>query len=112
MFCLYMLFFFQAEDGIRDRDVTGVQTCALPISTQAELGQEGGRRQTLDTDDFSGGFAVWSGTSFAAPLLAAEVAELMFGYSEQQAELGLDTIRAEATAGRVANALDALRKQG
>ena len=25
-------FFFQAEDGIRDRLVTGVQTCALPIS--------------------------------------------------------------------------------
>src|SRR5437667_3020873 len=24
-------FFFQAEDGIRDRDVTGVQTCALPV---------------------------------------------------------------------------------
>src|SRR6266540_1088935 len=28
-------FFFQAEDGIRDRDVTGVQTCALPISRPA-----------------------------------------------------------------------------
>src|SRR5437667_3697488 len=27
-----MFFFFQSEDGIRDRDVTGVQTCALPIS--------------------------------------------------------------------------------
>src|SRR5436305_14927979 len=27
-----MIFFFQAEDGIRDADVTGVQTCALPIS--------------------------------------------------------------------------------
>src|SRR6516165_111497 len=26
-----MLFFFQAEDGIRDLTVTGVQTCALPI---------------------------------------------------------------------------------
>src|SRR5260370_6151587 len=26
------LFFFQAEDGIRDSSVTGVQTCALPIS--------------------------------------------------------------------------------
>src|SRR5207248_7631676 len=26
-------FFFQAEDGIRDRTVTGVQTCALPILT-------------------------------------------------------------------------------
>src|SRR5690606_40832273 len=28
------LFFFQAEDGIRDFHVTGVQTCALPISDQ------------------------------------------------------------------------------
>src|SRR5207249_8029885 len=27
------IFFFQAEDGIRDRNVTGVQTCALPIYT-------------------------------------------------------------------------------
>src|SRR5207249_9675091 len=27
----YYVFFFQAEDGIRDRNVTGVQTCALPI---------------------------------------------------------------------------------
>src|SRR5699024_12000964 len=29
--CRFCLFFFQAEDGIRDRNVTGVQTCALPI---------------------------------------------------------------------------------
>src|SRR5699024_11759218 len=29
-----IVFFFQAEDGIRDRNVTGVQTCALPISTK------------------------------------------------------------------------------
>src|SRR5437867_9509913 len=28
-------FFFQAEDGIRDRTVTGVQTCALPILSTA-----------------------------------------------------------------------------
>src|SRR2546427_11663743 len=33
MICLYLFFFFfQAEDGIRDLTVTGVQTCALPIS--------------------------------------------------------------------------------
>src|SRR5215813_15303769 len=41
MFCCFLIskrkgggwffFFFQAEDGIRDADVTGVQTCALPI---------------------------------------------------------------------------------
>src|SRR5699024_11761483 len=30
-------FFFQAEDGIRDRNVTGVQTCALPISLFADF---------------------------------------------------------------------------
>src|SRR3712207_8915409 len=29
---VYFFFFFQAEDGIRDIGVTGVQTCALPIS--------------------------------------------------------------------------------
>src|SRR6266511_6020362 len=28
---MYFFFFFQAEDGIRDFHVTGVQTCALPI---------------------------------------------------------------------------------
>src|SRR5690625_6990622 len=33
MYCFLMrlIFFFQAEDGIRDGHVTGVQTCALPI---------------------------------------------------------------------------------
>src|SRR3712207_8645156 len=30
-----LIFFFQAEDGIRDIGVTGVQTCALPISVHA-----------------------------------------------------------------------------
>src|SRR5205085_3323024 len=30
---LFFFFFFQAEDGIRDLTVTGVQTCALPICT-------------------------------------------------------------------------------
>src|SRR5699024_11950622 len=35
--------FYQAEDGIRDRNVTGVQTCALPISEPPE---EGGTPQS------------------------------------------------------------------
>src|SRR2546430_12123958 len=34
-FCFF--FFFQAEDGIRDLTVTGVQTCALPISALREF---------------------------------------------------------------------------
>src|SRR5215217_9078510 len=32
---MFFFFFFQAEDGIRDIGVTGVQTCALPISAVA-----------------------------------------------------------------------------
>src|SRR5690606_39395693 len=32
----HYLFFFQAEDGIRDFHVTGVQTCALPILSHSE----------------------------------------------------------------------------
>src|SRR5207237_2210328 len=36
-YCFFWLFFFffQAEDGIRDSSVTGVQTCALPISPRS-----------------------------------------------------------------------------
>src|SRR2546430_5544055 len=37
-----MFFFFQAEDGIRDLTVTGVQTCALPISPRAATTKERG----------------------------------------------------------------------
>src|SRR5256885_9465377 len=43
--CDTLVFFFQAEDGIRDYKVTGVQTCALPISLGLEevvqFGQQG-----------------------------------------------------------------------
>src|SRR2546430_12335006 len=47
---LYYFFCFQAEDGIRDLTVTGVQTCALPISeTVKELprGMHRERRRLL-----------------------------------------------------------------
>src|SRR5438552_9985078 len=35
-FVFFFFFFFQAEDGIRDDLVTGVQTCALPISASLQ----------------------------------------------------------------------------
>src|SRR5260221_8954514 len=44
MVCV-LFFFFQAEDGIRDHCVTGVQTCALPISSR--------RRHTRSLCDWS-----------------------------------------------------------
>src|SRR3989339_1027116 len=40
------IFFFQAEDGIRDLIVTGVQTCALPIWA-SRLARRLGRRRVL-----------------------------------------------------------------
>ena len=46
VFCC-VFFFFQAEDGIRDHCVTGVQTCALPISY-------GGRIRCGEVSDSSG----------------------------------------------------------
>src|SRR5256886_5299064 len=38
--CGVFFFFFQAEDGIRDLTVTGVQTCALPISGEHDAAQK------------------------------------------------------------------------
>src|SRR5436309_7340274 len=44
-------FFFQAEDGIRDFHVTGVQTCALPISRLPEFGEEFFAERGLEVAD-------------------------------------------------------------
>src|SRR2546422_1639721 len=46
------VFFFQAEDGIRDVAVTGVQTCALPISpllSEAAAAMEGYKEKITET---------------------------------------------------------------
>src|SRR5260370_25519931 len=45
----FYFFFFQAEDGIRDSSVTGVQTCALPISNGVRTTQRN-RVATADRD--------------------------------------------------------------
>src|SRR3989441_12400844 len=50
--CRSLFFFFQAEDGIRDKLVTGVQTCALPISpgaSRASCGADTLRAPRLDS---------------------------------------------------------------
>src|SRR5699024_11473376 len=44
--CLF--FFFQAEDGIRDRNVTGVQTCALPIYIETGRKSDENRKTCAD----------------------------------------------------------------
>ena len=62
-FCFFC-FFFQAEDGIRDTSVTGVQTCALPISDRGTIFAPTGRhpsdrkRQTIVPPLKGGRYAV------------------------------------------------------
>ena len=46
--CVFFFFFFQAEDGIRDVAVTGVQTCALPIYRLSEKLARGVRFRRLE----------------------------------------------------------------
>src|SRR2546430_3157941 len=50
--CCLVFFFFQAEDGIRDLTVTGVQTCALPIyrALVEELVERLGRRHVPEVE--------------------------------------------------------------
>src|SRR3712207_8002856 len=78
-----MCFFFQAEDGIRDIGVTGVQTCALPIfvgdvlgaGIYALVGEVGGRI----------GGAVWAAFALALALAlftAFAYAELVTKYPQ------------------------------
>src|SRR5256886_16989507 len=50
---VYLCFFFQAEDGIRDLTVTGVQTCALPIYDAHQPfydGSEGKKTESRGTE--------------------------------------------------------------
>src|SRR6266850_6770820 len=74
-------FFFQAEDGIRDYKVTGVQTCALPISRLEKLGRRTflqGLGTELDRVQRLRELALWlhGATGRGDPRQLAEAAEL------------------------------------
>src|SRR5690606_39947618 len=54
LLCFCFFFFFQAEDGIRDFHVTGVQTCALPISSAKRKRKK--HRSQMRKFEAAGGF--------------------------------------------------------
>src|SRR5256885_16645405 len=54
---IFIFFFFQAEDGIRDYKVTGVQTCALPISPVVKVGNLEPVREFLHVRDVVDAYA-------------------------------------------------------
>src|SRR5437588_3130482 len=80
-------FFFQAEDGIRDHCVTGVQTCALPISSSKavliDVGSEEAAefRQTLLDVYVPRYGAEWERFLDSGPVYARIEAERMFAFA-------------------------------
>src|SRR5207245_3975292 len=68
--------FFQAEDGIRDATVTGVQTCALPISVESVA------ENLTDAAVAPACFYLVFGLAGAAVYRAVNTADAMFGYRE------------------------------
>src|SRR6185437_6532338 len=60
---LFFFFFFQAEDGIRDKLVTGVQTCALPIFPGAPARAAGGAQRggPMTSNEFGAGVRTGGG---------------------------------------------------
>jgi hypothetical protein len=67
-----------------------------------------GEREALDPDDYSGGCAAWSGTSFSAPLVAAHVVAALLKGAASTASLHLDHPGAAAATERAMAALTAL----
>jgi subtilisin family serine protease len=61
-----------------------------------DLPKKGSWRETLDPDDFTSGFAIWSGTSFAAPLFAGEVAQFLFENGTERVPQGQAVTRCDA----------------
>jgi subtilisin family serine protease len=58
-------------------------------------------RGALDPDDFRAGFAVWDGTSFAAPLAAAEITSQLIKVAHENPAIGLKTVDKAAAAERI-----------
>src|SRR5437762_12403207 len=76
--CVFFVFFFQAEDGIRDTSVTRVQTCALPIYQGIHVTYAGGEAtlrfpQVIATHDYALQQCQDFGLSLSASMLSNEI---------------------------------------
>jgi subtilisin family serine protease len=71
-----------------------------------------GGRSALDPDDFRSGFAIWAGTSFATPVIAAQIARELAAGAAVDRQLRLDFLSADAAVSRVTRALKHLGWQG
>jgi hypothetical protein len=67
-------------------------------------------RETIDVDSYYGGWAIWSGTSFAAPLVAAAVVKQMVTNHEKGQD-NLDDVSRDSTVSRVTKAVGDVRDE-
>lgn len=92
-------------NGSREPQVSRPAHPANPIPPGEPVRAE---REALDPDDFSDGFAVWSGTSFSAPLVAAHLARELLTGAAGDKKLRLDQGGTDAAVRRIDHALDDL----
>src|SRR5689334_24184596 len=78
-------FFFQAEDGIRDGTVTGVQTCALPIFRAGRAARDSASRPSLPLERYSGHYR---DELYGDADLALEGGKLVLRFSRSPAFVG------------------------
>src|SRR3989454_1606619 len=105
MYCACLFFFFQAEDGIRDYKVTGVQTCALPIFTDLRMRKVDGLAVLRAAKEHSPRTVVLVVTAFASTETAVEAMKLG-AYDYVTKPFKLDELRLT-----IANALERKRLQ-
>jgi len=92
-------------------DVDASRTPELRMPVNRKPPGELPGREALDPNDYRGGHVQWSGTSFAAPYLAALITRSMLKGAEHTG-VRLDVSGKQAARDRAAAALDALRQQG
>src|SRR5699024_12035546 len=90
---MFIVFFFQAEDGIRDRNVTGVQTCALPIFKKSKISfsyltyLNRVRQKIVDKIKYYG-FSYLTYLNRVRPCLLFNVSHLSFSYRSEERRVG------------------------
>src|SRR2546425_11758593 len=88
---MVFFFFFQAEDGIRDKLVTGVQTCALPILAKP-------RKRARGLAPMARARSALITTAAAAPSLICELLPAVVGPLTWKAGLSLASTSSEVSA--------------
>src|SRR6266404_8582114 len=92
---LWVFCFFQAEDGIRDKLVTGVQTCALPISPTTDGSDPYFPCHAWKLITATGGVPSWSSASVNRRPRQAEMPNVLKKLPETYSPLAVSTGAAE-----------------